>query len=430
MKLCNSNTQDLEGLRADLRARYDGMCRHPFNINLTRGVPATEQLDLVTDLLALPGPFDWRAEDGTDCRNYGGLGGIPEARRLFASMIDADPEALLVGGNSSLALMHDWIMFAMAHGTCDSQGPWSRGETISFLCPVPGYDRHFAICESFGIQMIAVPMLNDGPDMDVVEKLVASDERIKGIWCVPKYSNPTGVTYCPATIERLAAMKTAAKDFRLFWDNAYAVHHLTTEQTEIGDIIARCRNFGHRNRPLVFSSTSKITLPGAGLALFASSRPNIDWYFSHLQFQTIGPDKLNQLRHVRFLRDLDGIHNLMERHRTIIAPKFERVHETFAKILEPWGVAEWSRPKGGYFISLDVPDGCAARVVALCKDLGVELTPAGATYPQRYDPRDCNIRIAPTFPSLADIARAAEAVATCVLLAAADSVLGVRRLRA
>jgi DNA-binding transcriptional MocR family regulator len=294
------------------------------------------------------------------------------------------------------------------------------------LCLVPGYDRHFAICEEFGIEMIPVPMTDAGPDMNVVEKLVAGDAGIKGMWCVPKYSNPTGTVYSAETVERLAKMKTAAPDFRLFWDNAYAVHHLTPERIEIANIVEACERYGHANRPFVFGSTSKVTLAGSGVALFASSKDNVAWYLKRIEKRTIGGDKVNQLRHVRFLRDQAGLAKLMDGHREILAPKFDKVIEVFSEILGKTGVATWTVPKGGYFISLDVPEGCARQVVKLAKEAGVELTPAGATHPYGKDPQDRTIRIAPSFPELAEVAPAAEGVAVCVLLVAAEMMLKQR----
>ena len=320
--------------------------------------------------------------------------------------------------------MHDTVVYALLKGACDSAAPWSKQGEIAFLCPVPGYDRHFKICEDYGIRMIQVPLGEDGPDMDQVERLVAGDESIKGMWCIPKYSNPTGAVYSDAVIERLAAMKTAAVDFRLYWDNAYAVHHLTSERIGIANILELCARHGHANRPFIFASTSKITLPGAGLAVFAASKENVKWLLARFTPRTIGPDKLNQLRHVRFLKDEAGIMQLMEKHRALLAPKFQKVLEVFAgKLAGVLGVT-WTNPKGGYFISLEVPLGCAQRVVTLAKEAGVELTPAGATHPHGKDPADRTIRIAPTFPALPEVAQAAEGVALCVLLAVAEQSAG------
>jgi DNA-binding transcriptional MocR family regulator len=391
-----------------------------LKLNLTRGKPSAAQLDLSNGLLSLPSAKDYLAADSTDCRNYGNLQGLAEARHLFSELLGAPADQVLVANNASLALMHDAIVYSLLKGSCDSAAPWSRQGEIAFLCPVPGYDRHFRICEDYGIRMISVRLNDDGPDMDEVERLVAADASIKAIWCVPKYSNPTGAVYSDAVIERLAAMKTAAPDFRLLWDNAYTVHHLTDERIEIANILEACARHGHANRALVFASTSKITFAGGGLALFAASPANIKWMLARLTPRTIGPDKLNQLRHVRFLKNHAGILALMEKHRALIAPKFQKVLEIFDQKLRGLSDVRWTRPKGGYFISLDVPQGCARRVVALAKEAGVELTPAGATYPQGKDPQDRNIRIAPTFPELPEIAQAAEGVCLCIHRAIAE----------
>ena len=406
--------------RQQIQAGYDAFKAKGLKLNLTRGKPSPAQLDLSVELLTLPGSTDYIAEDGTDCRNYFGLQGIPEARRLFSFMLGAPPEHVIVGNNSSLSMMHDCVTYSLLKGTCDSAAPWSKQGEIAFLCAVPGYDRHFRICEDYGIRMISVAMRDDGPDMDAVERLAGGDASIKGMWCVPKYSNPTGAVYSSRVIERLAAMKTAAPDFRLFWDDAYAVHHLTEERIGIANVIEMCARLGHANRPFVFSSTSKITLAGAGLSLFASSPENVKWLLARMVPRTIGPDKVNQLRHVRFLQDEGGIHRLMARHRAIVAPKFQKVLEAFDHKLSGLPEVSWTHPKGGYFITLTVPHGRARRVVELAKQAGVELTPAGATHPYGKDPDDRTLRIAPTYPSLSEVADAAEGVAWCVLLAAEE----------
>ncbi|MEO8596707.1 MAG: aminotransferase class I/II-fold pyridoxal phosphate-dependent enzyme [Candidatus Solibacter sp.] len=405
---------------AQIRSALEAFKAKGLKLDLTRGKPSSAQLDLSSELLALPGPADFVADGDTDCRNYGVLQGLPEARRLFSGMMGAVPEQVVVANNSSLALMHDAVVFALLKGTCNSEVPWSQAGAITFLCPVPGYDRHYRICEDLGIHMIPVTMQDDGPDMDEVERLVAQDASIKGMWCVPKYSNPTGTVYSGEVIERLAAMPTAAADFRLFWDNAYAVHHLTDERIEVANILELCESHGHANRPFVFASTSKITFGGSGLGLFAASKDNVKWLLARLTAQTIGPDKINQLRHVRYLKSEAGILDLMDRHRAVIAPKFKKVLEVFDSILRHIPDVEWTRPKGGYFISLQVPKGCASRVVALAKEAGIALTPAGATHPYGKDPGDCIIRIAPTYPELVEVSAAAEGVALCVLLAIAE----------
>jgi len=403
-----------------VRQAYAAFKAKGLKLNLTRGKPSAAQLDLSAPLLSLPGANDYMAEGANDCRNYGVLQGLAEARKLFSGIMGAPPEQVVVANNASLALMHDALVFSLLKGTCDGPAPWVRQGEIAFLCPVPGYDRHFAICQEYGIRMIPVAMREDGPDMDQVERLVAGDPSIKAMWCVPKYSNPTGTVYSSAVVERLAVMKTAAPDFRLFWDNAYCVHHLTAERIEISNVLELAARHGHANRPMVFASTSKITFAGSGLALFAASKDNVKWLLARLTPRTIGPDKLNQLRHVRFLKNEEGILNLMARHRALIAPKFQKVLDIFDAQLAGIPGVQWTRPKGGYFISLEVPRGCAKRIVALAKDAGVELTPAGATHPLGNDPDDSIIRIAPTFPELPEVAAAAEGVAVCVQLASAE----------
>jgi DNA-binding transcriptional MocR family regulator len=406
----------LEQIQADYRALQES----GLALDLTRGKPSPQQLDLSTELLSLPGVTDFVAEGGTDVRNYGGLQGLSEARRLFSSLLEAPPEQIVVANNASLALMHDIVAFMLLKGACDGAEPWSKQGDIAFLCPVPGYDRHFKICEDYGIRMIPIPLGEDGPNMDEVEERVAADPSIKGMWCVPKYSNPTGTIYSDSVVERLACMKTAASDFRIFWDNAYAVHHLTEEQVSIANLLERSAAHGNANRPLVFASTSKITLAGAGLAAMAASLPNVKWLLARLTPRTIGPDKINQLRHVRFLNNKEGITTLMEKHRQLLSPKFEAVLEIFSAELSSLPDVSWTKPKGGYFISLEVPPGCAKRVVTLAKEAGVVLTPAGATHPYGKDPEDRTIRIAPSFPSLAEVQQAAKAVTLCVQLAASE----------
>lgn len=402
----------------ELQKAYSAFQAKGLKLNLTRGKPSAAQLALSAELLALPGAADYVAEGRTDCRNYGGLQGLAEARRLFSGLMGAAPEQIVVANNSSLALMHDTVVYALLKGTCESAEPWSKQGGTAFLCPVPGYDRHFRICADYGIRMLPVAMREDGPDMDEVERLVAGDASIKAMWCMPKYSNPTGTVYSDEVIERLAAMKTAAPDFRLYWDNAYAVHHLTEERIEVANILQACARHGHANRPLVFASTSKITLAGAGLGLFAAAKENVKWLLARMTPRTIGPDKINQLRHVHFLKDETGIAQLMDRHRAIIAPKFQKVLDVFDEKLAHLPEVSWTRPKGGYFIALQAPKGCARRVVRLAQEAGLELTPAGATHPHGHDPEDRTIRIAPTFPELQEVTQAAEGVALCVELAA------------
>ncbi len=420
----------LADVHASVRSRYEAFKTRGLKLDLTRGKPSDAQLDFAAPLLALPGAGDYRAADKTDCRNYGVLQGLPELRALLAPLFGATADQLVLGDNSSLALMHDAIVYALLTGAADSVRPWSQEERIAFLCPVPGYDRHFAICEQFGIEMITVPLGPDGPDMDIVERLVAEDAGIRGMWCIPKYNNPTGDVYASATIERLAAMPTAAPDFRLFWDNAYAVHHLTDERLEISSILEACARHGHANRAFVFGSTSKVTLAGAGVALFASSSANVAWYLKRMGKRTIGGDKINQLRHVRFLRDTEGLLAQMDSHRAVLGTKFAKGIEIFETHLAGSGSAQWTDPKGGFFISLDVLDGCAKDVIRLAKEAGVELTPAGSTWPYGRDPQDRNIRIAPTFPELSAVALAAEGVALSVLVATTAALLSRQAVRA
>lgn len=424
--LTTSSLEQLRAAQEDARRRYDAFVTRGVKLDLTRGKPSSAQLDLAGALLALPGANDFLAADGTDTRNYGLLQGLVELRALLAPLFGLDPQHTIIGDQSSLGLMHDTIAYALLCGTCDSPQPWSKNPRVAFLCPVPGYDRHFAICQDFGIEMIPVPMTDAGPDLDQVERLVQQDEAIRGMWCIPKYNNPTGTVYSGETVDRLAAMPAAAPDFRLFWDNAYAVHHLTAERIEIANIVTACARHGQANRPFVYGSTSKITLAGSGVALFGSSPQNVAWYLKRMGRRTIGGDKVNQLRHVRFLRDADGLLALMDAHRAVIAPKFASVIETFTAHLAGTGVASWTDPRGGYFISLDVLDGCAAEVVTLAKQAGVELTPAGSTFPLMRDPRDRNIRIAPTYPDQASVGLAAEGVALSVLVATTSALLRSR----
>jgi len=412
--------EELERLRADLQKRYAAFCKRGLSLDITRGKPSPEQLDLSQGLLAALGEDKIYAENGADCRNYGGLDGLPEARELFAAYMGVEPEEIVVGGNSSLNLMYDTFMRALVHGVDQDCGPWSRQPALKFLCPSPGYDRHFSICEHLGIEMIPVPMTEDGPDMDVVESLAAKDEAVKGIWCVPVYSNPTGAVYADATVLRLARMTTRAADFRIFYDNAYAVHHFGEGPPRIKNLLEACKEAGHPERAFLFGSTSKITFPGAGLAMMAGSTTNMAWVRDNMFFQTIGPDKLNQLRHVRFFGDLDGIYRHMEKHAAIVRTRFDAVQEILERELAGKGVATWTRPKGGYFVSFDAPDGCARTVVRMASEAGVKLTPAGSTYPLKRDPRDNNIRIAPTFAGVDDVRTAVEVLAVCTQIAAID----------
>lgn len=397
------------------RSDYEALLAKGLKLDLTRGKPSARQLDLSAGLLSLPGDR-YTSADGTDCRNYGGADGLLELREIFSGFLQVPADQLLAVGNSSLELMHDCLVHALLGTLPGAARRWADEERVAFLCPVPGYDRHFALCERFGIEMIPVPMTAEGPDMDVVERLVAEDPAVKGIWCVPKYSNPDGTCYSDETVRRLAAMPTAAPDFRVFWDNAYAVHHLTDEEVEIADLLRACAASGHPDRVFVFGSTSKITLGGAGVAFFGSSPANVAWLRGYSAKRSIGPDKVNQLRHAMFLRDADGVREHMRKHRELLRPKFDTVLRILAERLGGTGLASWSTPRGGYFITLDVPDGCAREVVRRAADAGLALTPAGATHPYRDDPRDRTIRIAPSFPDLSEIEEIIEGVATCVRL--------------
>jgi DNA-binding transcriptional MocR family regulator len=406
----------LETLRRQTQADYDAFRARGLKLDMTRGKPAPDQLDLAEPMLALPGNRDHFTEAGDDARNYGVLQGLPEARALFAPLLGVPPAQIVAANNSSLAVMHDCIVWALLKGVPGGTGPWSNP---AFICPVPGYDRHFALCEEYGIRMLPVSMTPHGPDMDAVETL-AADPAVKGMWCVPKYSNPTGDVYSNETVRRLAAMHTGAPDFRLFWDNAYAVHHLTERRHEIANITDACAQAGNPERPFIFASTSKITLGGAGLAFFGSSPANVAWYLARAFKRTIGPDKLNQLRHVRFLKNEAGLMRHMDAHRALLAPKFAAVQAALDRRLAGTGAATWKRPEGGYFINLDATPGTAKRVVTLAKDVGLALTAAGSTWPHGNDPHDSNLRLAPTFPSLADVTLASEGIALCILLAAIE----------
>jgi DNA-binding transcriptional MocR family regulator len=412
--------QQRDAAREALRKRYREFQSRKMNLDMTRGKPCPEQLDLSAGLLDCLSRKDFKAIDGTDCRNYGGLDGIPETKRLFAEYMGVSPEELMIGGNSSLSLMHDVATWAWVFGVAKGSPSWSRQAPVKFLCPSPGYDRHFFICEHLGMEMIPVELRGNGPDMDTVEKLVGSDAGIKGMWCVPKYSNPTGEVYADEVVERLARMPTRAPDFRIFWDNAYTVHHLGAGPARLADLLAACRKAGNPDRPYLFGSTSKISFAGSGLAFMAGSKANMEWARSHLGFQTIGPDKLNQLRHVAFFKTMAGIESHMQRHAAILKPKFDVVQEVLERELAGRGLADWTRPTGGYFASVNTWDGCARRVVQLAAEAGVKLTPAGSTFPYKRDPQDRNIRIAPSFPPLADIQRAMEVLAVCVELASLE----------
>ncbi len=409
------------------RQDYAALLDKKLKLDLTRGKPSAQQVQLANAMLALPGE-QYKAADGTDTRNYGGQQGLPELRAIFGELLQVPASQLLAQGNSSLELMHDSIVFALMYPLPGGHRRWSNEERIAFICPVPGYDRHFTICERYGIEMIPVPMTADGPDMAEVERLVSTDPGIKGIWCVPKYSNPDGTTYSDETVRRLASMKTAASDFRIFWDNAYAVHHLTDEEVQVADILTACADAGNPDRAFIYGSTSKITWAGAGVAFFGSSEANVKWLLHCTAARTIGPDKTNHLRHALFLKDADGVREHMRKHRELIQPKFDAVLNIFDQQLK--GLATWSRPKGGYFITLNVPDGCAKEIVRKAAEAGIALTPAGSTHPYMDDPQDRVIRIAPTFPSLEDIEVAIAGVATCVRLVGYEKLASAQGLDA
>lgn len=419
--------EELLTLKTALTQEYETYCAKGLSLNMARGKPSSAQLDLSMSMLdVIPSSASCTAENGTDLRNYGVVDGLPEAKALMASLLDDEPENVIVFGNSSLNIMYDTIMRCWVFGTLGAT-PWSKLDKVKFVCPVPGYDRHFGVTEAFGIEMVPVPVTEDGPDMDAVEELVANDSSFKGIWCVPKYSNPGGVTYSDDVVRRLASMKCAAEDFRIFWDNAYTVHHLYTdaaEQDQLLDIAKACKEAGTPNRYFKFASTSKITFPGSGVAAFAASADNIADTKKLLGAQTIGHDKINQMRHVLFLKDAEGVAAHMAKHAEIIRPKFELVLKMLEEGLAGTGCGSWSNPRGGYFISFDAPEGTAKRIVSLAKDAGVTMTGAGATYPYKQDPRDSNIRIAPTLPPLEELEAAIEVFLCCVKLAAVEKLLG------
>lgn len=416
------STVELKEKQPIWKQQYQEFKTRNLNLDLTRGKPCPEQLDLALGMLDCVNSKDYLTIDGLDCRNYGGIDGIPEAKALFAEYMEVFPAELIIGGNSSLNMMYDIFIKAMAIGIMPGEKPWGQLPGVKILCPSPGYDRHFSICSSLGIQMILINYTDQGPDMDQVEKLVAKDEMIKGIWCVPKYSNPTGVTYSDEVVERLAAMPVKAKDFRIFWDNAYAVHHLTNSPSPLKNILTACKQAGNAERVLLFGSTSKISFAGAGIAMLAGSEKNIDFIKSQISFQSIGPDKLNQLRHVRFFKNMAGINSHMQKHRAILKPKFDTVQEILVQELTGKNIAIWTCPQGGYFISLDTLPGCAGRVIKLAGDAGVKLTPAGSTYPGKKDSQDKNIRIAPSFASLEDIKQAVQLLTLCVQLATLEMI--------
>lgn len=417
--------EELMLLKEELEKKFAEEKSKGIKLDMSRGKQTTAQLDMTMDIMdVFDSGSDLRTQDGIDCRNYGLMEGIPEARKLLGDIMGVPAQNVLVYGNSSLSIMYDSVAHSMTHGVMGST-PWCKLDKVKFLCPVPGYDRHFKITEYFGIEMINIPMTPTGPDMDLVEKYVNEDEAVKGIWCVPKYSNPQGISYSDETVKRFAALKPAAKDFRIYWDNAYAVHHLYDDkQDSILEILSECEKAGNPDIVFEFCSTSKISFAGGGIAGMAASLANLEYIKEFMTVLTIGYDKVNQLRHVKFFKDIDGISAHMRKHADIIRPKFEAVLEVLDREIGELGIAEWTRPVGGYFISFDAMEGCAKAIVAKCKEAGVILTGAGATFPYGKDPKDSNIRIAPTFPTSEEMAAATDLFVLCVKLVSVNKLLG------
>lgn len=422
MELMKMNKEQLLEFKRSTEAEYEDFKAQGLSLDMSRGKPSAEQLELSMDMINVLDGEVLKAENGFDCRNYGVLDGIPEAKRLLAPMLGVTPDEMIIFGNSSLNAMYWTIQVAYTHGVLGEK-PWSQCEKVKFLCPVPGYDRHFKVTEFFGVEMINVPLTPEGPDMDMVEKLVSEDDSIKGIWCVPQYSNPDGISYSDETVKRFAALKPKAKDFRIFWDNAYCIHHLTDNPGYILNILEEAKKCGNENIVYMFASTSKITFPGAGVAFMGASTENIDSLKKMLGVSTIGYDKLNQLRHVKFFETFENLLEHMKKHKEILAPKFRAVIEMLDKEIAPLGIGSYISPNGGYFISFNSLPGCAKRIVELCKNGGVVLTGAGATYPYGKDPDDKNIRISPSFPTVEELTKAMELFVICVKLASAEKLL-------
>lgn len=424
MQYNDMSKEELLTLKESLNKEYAEAKAKGLALDMSRGKPSAKQLDVSLGLLdTINSSSDLKALDGTDCRNYGVLDGIPEAKKLMADMMGTTPDHVIVYGNASLNIMYDQISRAYTHGILGNT-PWCKLDKVKFLCPVPGYDRHFAITERFGIEMINIPMSESGPDMGMVEEYVSKDASVKGIWCVPKYSNPQGYTYSEETVKRMAALKPAAEDFRIFWDNAYVIHDLYDDnKDEIADIISECEKAGNPDMVFEFASTSKVSFPGSGIAALATSANNIADIKKQLTIQTIGHDKLNQLRHVRFFKDINGLKEHMRKHAEFMRPKFEAVESVLEEELGGLGIGSWTEPKGGYFISFDAMDGCAKAIVAKCKEAGVKLTGAGATFPYGKDPKDSNIRIAPSFPTPEEMKQAADLFVLCVKLVSVEKLL-------
>lgn len=416
--------EELLTLKEDLSREYEEVKAKGLKLDMSRGKPSASQLDMEMDFMdVLNSDSVLKTEAGVDCRNYGILDGIPEAKKLMGDMIGVPAENVIVCGNASLTIMYDTVARSVIFGVMGST-PWCRLDKVKFLCPVPGYDRHFAITEQFGIEMINVPMTATGPDMDLVEKLVSEDEAVKGIWCVPKYSNPQGITYSDETVRRFAALKPAAKDFRIFWDNAYVIHDLYEDKGDkLLDILSECEKAGNPDMVYEFCSTSKVTFAGGGIAAVASSKANLEYFKKTMTIQTIGFDKLNQLRHVRYFKNINGMKAHMKKHAAIMRPKFEAVLEVLDRELSGLGIGSWVKPHGGYFISFDALPGCAKEIVSRCREAGVTLTGAGATYPYKKDPADSNIRLAPTFPTSEELAMAADLFVLCVKLVSVEKML-------
>ena len=424
MQYNDMSKEELLALKESLNKEYAEAKAKGLALDMSRGKPSAKQLDVSLGLLdTINSSSDLKALDGTDCRNYGVLDGIPEAKKLMADMMGTTPDHVIVYGNASLNIMYDQISRAYTHGILGNT-PWCKLDKVKFLCPVPGYDRHFAITERFGIEMINIPMSESGPDMGMVEEYVSKDASVKGIWCVPKYSNPQGYTYSEETVKRMAALKPAAEDFRIFWDNAYVIHDLYDDnKDEIADIISECDKAGNPDMVFEFASTSKVSFPGSGIAALATSANNIADIKKQLTIQTIGHDKLNQLRHVRFFKDINGLKEHMRKHAEFMRPKFEAVESVLEEELGGLGIGSWTEPKGGYFISFEAMDGCAKAIVAKCKEAGVKLTGAGATFPYGKDPKDSNIRIAPSFPTPEEMKQAADLFVLCVKLVSVEKLL-------
>lgn len=424
MQYNDMSKEELLALKESLNKEYAEAKAKGLALDMSRGKPSAKQLDVSLGLLdTINSSSDLKALDGTDCRNYGVLDGIPEAKKLMADMMGTTPDHVIVYGNASLNIMYDQISRAYTHGILGNT-PWCKLDKVKFLCPVPGYDRHFAITERFGIEMINIPMSESGPDMGMVEEYVSKDASVKGIWCVPKYSNPQGYTYSEETVKRMAALKPAAEDFRIFWDNAYVIHDLYDDnKDEIADIISECEKVGNPDMVFEFASTSKVSFPGSGIAALATSANNIADIKKQLTIQTIGHDKLNQLRHVRFFKDINGLKEHMRKHAEFMRPKFEAVESVLEEELGGLGIGSWTEPKGGYFISFEAMDGCAKAIVAKCKEAGVKLTGAGATFPYGKDPKDSNIRIAPSFPTPEEMKQAADLFVLCVKLVSVEKLL-------